>query len=185
MIIISTDGSCLKNPGGAIGWAWVDHQGGSSSGGAPSGTNQIAELRAILEAVTAHPGSDPLMIESDSQYAIKCSTEWLAGWKRRGWKTSGGDPVKNADLIRAIDEAVSGRGGPVRFRWVRGHVGNEFNEMADTLAGEAALAARNGDGGKPHRAGPAPARAELAAARATGGDSGVRQEPAQTELTLF
>lgn len=175
MIIVSTDGSCLKNPGGAIGWAWVNHEGGSHSGGAPSGTNQIAELRAILEAITAHPGAQPLMIESDSQYAIKCSSEWLAGWKRRGWKTAGGDPVKNADLIRAIDEAVSGRSGPVRFRWVRGHVGNEFNEMADTLAGEAALAARDAER----------SRADPAADKEPGGDSGVGHEPVQTELTLF
>ncbi|QDQ98548.1 ribonuclease H family protein [Tomitella fengzijianii] len=144
MIMVSTDGSCLKNPGGAIGWAWVDHRGGAHSGGAAAGTNQIAELRAVLEAISAHPGDEPLMIESDSQYAIKCSTEWLPAWKRRGWKTSGGSPVKNVELVRAIDSAISERSGPVRFRWVRGHVGNEFNEMADTLAGKAARAARDG-----------------------------------------
>lgn len=144
VIMVSTDGSCLKNPGGAIGWAWVDHRGEAHSGGAPSGTNQIAELRAILEAVTAHPGDEPLMIESDSQYAIKCATEWLPGWKKRGWKTASGTPVKNVDLVRAIDAALAARPGPVRFRWVRGHVGNEFNEMADSLAGKAARAARDG-----------------------------------------
>lgn len=147
--MVSTDGSCLKNPGGAIGWAWVDHHGESRSGGAASGTNQIAELRAILEAVTAHPGDEPLMIESDSQYAIKCATEWLPGWKRRGWKTASGSPVKNIELVRAIDSAISGRSGPVRFRWVRGHVGNEFNEMADALAGKAARAARDGESPQP------------------------------------
>ena len=65
MIIVSTDGSCLKNPGGAIGWAWVNHTGPSASGGAQVGTNQIAELRAVLEAVRAHPGADPLIIESE------------------------------------------------------------------------------------------------------------------------
>ncbi len=144
VIMVSTDGSCLKNPGGAIGWAWVDHRGGAHSGGAAEGTNQIAELRAVLEAISAHPGDEPLMIESDSQYAIKCSTEWLPGWKRRGWKTAGGTPVKNVELVRAIDAAIAERPGPVRFRWVRGHVGNEFNEMADSLAGKAARAARDG-----------------------------------------
>lgn len=56
MIIVSTDGSCLRNPGGAIGWAWVNHEGPSMSGGEASGTNQIAELRALFEAVVAHPG---------------------------------------------------------------------------------------------------------------------------------
>ncbi|GAA4473903.1 hypothetical protein GCM10023094_08500 [Rhodococcus olei] len=140
MIIVSTDGSCLRNPGGAIGWAWVNHQGPSRSGGERSGTNQIAELRAVLEAIRAHPGDEPMLIESDSQYAIKCASEWVVGWKRKGWRTSTGDPVKNVDLIRDIDEALAERSGPVRFRWVRGHVGNHYNEEADRLAGEAARA---------------------------------------------
>ena len=140
MIIVSTDGSCLKNPGGAIGWAWVNHEGPSANGGAPVGTNQIAELHAVLEAVLAHPGPDPLLIESDSQYAIKCASEWIHGWKRKGWKTADGKPVKNLELIQRIDAAINGRSGPVRFRWVRGHVGNYFNEQADKLAGEAARA---------------------------------------------
>lgn len=140
MIIVSTDGSCLRNPGGAIGWAWVNHHGPSQSGGERSGTNQIAELRALLEAIRAHPGDEPMLIESDSQYAIKCASEWVAGWKRKGWRTSSGEPVKNLDLIRDIDQALAERTGPVRFRWVRGHVGNHYNEEADRLAGEAARA---------------------------------------------
>ena len=144
VIIVSTDGSCLKNPGGAIGWAWVDHTGPSASGGEASGTNQIAELRALYEAVAAHPGPEPMLIESDSQYAIKCASEWLAGWKRKGWRTSTGGPVRNLELVRAIDRAITEREGPVRFRWVRGHVGNQFNEMADELAGIAARAIRDG-----------------------------------------
>lgn len=138
MIIVSTDGSCLRNPGGAIGWAWVNHAGGSASGGAPSGTNQIAELRALLEAVRAHPSAEPLLIESDSLYAIKCASEWINGWRNNGWKTSTGGAVKNVELIQQIDRAIATRPGPVRFRWVRGHVGNYFNEQADTLAGQAA-----------------------------------------------
>ena len=144
VIIVSTDGSCLRNPGGAIGWAWVNHTGPSKSGGEESGTNQIAELRALLEAVLAHPGDEPLLIESDSQYAIKCASEWLAGWKRKGWKTAGGTPVRNLDLVQGIDRAITERTGPVRFRWVRGHVGNHFNEAADALAGEAARAVAAG-----------------------------------------
>ncbi|ACZ29199.1 ribonuclease H [Xylanimonas cellulosilytica DSM 15894] len=148
MIIVSTDGSCLRNPGGAIGWAWIDHEGGRfDSGGAASGTNQVAELTAVLRAVEAHPGDEPLLIESDSQYAIRCSSEWLEGWKRKGWRTASGSPVKNLELVQAIDAAIAGRGGPVRFRWVRGHVGNPFNERADELAGLAAAewAAGRGD----------------------------------------
>lgn len=141
MIIVSTDGSCLRNPGGAIGWAWVEHEGASASGGAASGTNQSAELLAILEAVRAHPGSEPLLVESDSRYAIKCASEWITGWRTNGWRTSSGEAVKNGELIRAIDKAITQRGGPVRFRWVRGHIGNYFNELADSLAGAAARAA--------------------------------------------
>jgi ribonuclease HI len=138
VITVSTDGSCLANPGGAIGWAWINHDGTFDSGGAASGTNQIAELMALLEAVRAHPSHQPLLIESDSQYAIKCASEWVVAWKRKGWKTAGGTPVKNLELVQAIDRAIGERVGPVRFRWVRGHVGNPFNERADQLAGLAA-----------------------------------------------
>lgn len=142
MIIVSTDGSCLRNPGGAIGWAWVNHSGPADSGGAASGTNQIAELRGVLEAILAHPGAEPMLIESDSQYAIKCASEWITSWRRNGWRTSTGGAVKNVEIIKQIDRAITGREGPVRFRWVRGHVGNYFNEQADKLAGEAARAVR-------------------------------------------
>ncbi len=142
MITVSTDGSCLRNPGGAIGWAWVDHAGGSSSGGLASGTNQIAELMAVLEAITAHPGAEPLRIESDSLYAIKCASEWVAGWRRRGWRTAGGGPVQNLALVQGIERAIADREGPVTFGWVRGHRGDRFNEEADVLAGAAARQAR-------------------------------------------
>ncbi|MGF6881937.1 ribonuclease HI [Nocardia sp. GAS34] len=142
MIIVSTDGSCLRNPGGAIGWAWVNHQGASASGGASAGTNQVAELRAVLEAIVAHPGEEPLFIESDSLYAIKCASEWVSGWRGNGWRTSTGGPVKNVELVRHIDRAICTRPGPVRFRWVRGHVGNYYNEQADQLAGAAAREAQ-------------------------------------------
>ncbi len=148
MIIVSTDGSCLRNPGGAIGWAWIAHEGGRfDSGGAASGTNQIAELTALLRAIEAHPGDEPLFVESDSQYAIRCASEWLDGWKRKGWRTASGGPVKNLELIQSIDRAISEREGPVRFRWVRGHVGNPFNERADQLAGLAAQDWAAGRGG--------------------------------------
>ncbi|MGW8567661.1 ribonuclease H family protein [Isoptericola sp. NPDC055881] len=148
MIIVSTDGSCLRNPGGAIGWAWIAHEGGRfDSGGAASGTNQVAELTALLRAIEAHPGAEPLLIESDSQYAIRCASEWIHGWKRKGWRTAAGGPVKNLELIQTIDDAITGREGPVRFRWVRGHVGNPFNERADQLAGLAAQDWAAGRGG--------------------------------------
>ena len=149
MITVSTDGSCLRNPGGASGWAWVNHDGTSGSGGVASGTNQLAELMAVREAIRSHPGTEPLQIESDSQYAIKCASVWVAGWKRKGWRTASGGPVQNLAVVQAIERAIAERGGPVAFSWVRGHVGDEFNERADELAGQAARRALSGVGCAP------------------------------------
>ena len=145
-ITVSTDGSALGNPNGPMGWAWADHEpaaggkpghehaGDCDAGGATNGTNQIGELCAVLEALRAHPGSEDLVIETDSQYAINCSTKWVQGWKRNGWKNSQKKPVKNADLIRAIDNEIAHRAGSVRFVWVKGHAGNAGNEKVDELA---------------------------------------------------
>ena len=147
MITVSTDGSCLRNPGGAIGWAWANHDGTHDSGGHPSGTNQIAELMAVLEAVRSHPGDEPLTIQADSQYAIKCASEWVHGWRRKGWRTASGGPVQNLALIQGIADAIAARPGGVAFVWVRGHRGDEFNERADELAGIAARGVRDGSAG--------------------------------------
>ncbi|KAA8826678.1 ribonuclease HI [Bifidobacterium reuteri] len=160
-ITVSTDGSALGNPNGPMGWAWADHDknaGGSpghehdehgyDAGGATNGTNQIGELCAVLEALRAHPGEEPLLIESDSQYAINCSTTWVKGWKRNGWKNSQKKPVKNVELIKAIDAEISKRPGPVSFKWVKGHAGDEGNELVDelarTYAGDCRSGARDG-----------------------------------------
>lgn len=144
-ITVSTDGSALGNPNGPrVGRA--DHEPRQAAsrgtsmpaiampGGATNGTNQIGELCAVLEALRAHPGSEDLVIETDSQYAINCSTKWVQGWKRNGWKNSQKKPVKNADLIRAIDNEIAHRAGSVRFVWVKGHAGNAGNEKVDELA---------------------------------------------------
>ena len=155
MITVSTDGSCLRNPGGAIGWAWVDHDGGSAAGGLAVGTNQVAELMAVHEAVLAHPGAEGLHIESDSLYAIKCASVWVAGWRRKGWRTASGGPVQNLALVQGIDRAIAERPGPVTFAWVRGHDGDRFNEEADRLAGLAAREAQAGRPGVTRVAGPA------------------------------
>lgn len=145
-ITVSTDGSALGNPNGPMGWAWADHtphaggtpghehEGDCDAGGASNGTNQIGELCAVLEALRAHPGAEPLVIESDSQYAINCSTTWVRGWKKHGWKNSQGKPVKNRELIAAIDREISQRPGPVKFVWVKGHNNNPGNEKVDHLA---------------------------------------------------
>ena len=145
-ITVSTDGSALGNPNGPMGWAWADHNahaggtpghehpGDCDAGGATNGTNQIGELCAVLEVLRAHPGSEPLIIETDSQYAINCSTKWVHGWKRNGWKNAQKKPVKNAALIKAIDVELSRRAGSVKFVWVKGHAGNAGNEKVDELA---------------------------------------------------
>ncbi|WP_029678039.1 ribonuclease H family protein [Bifidobacterium sp. 7101] len=145
-LVVSTDGSALSNPNGPMGWAWADHEGGDAdAGGASNGTNQIGELCAVLQALRAHPGERPLVIETDSQYAINCSTTWVPGWKKKGWKNSQGKPVKNRPLIEAIDREIQARTGSVRFVWVKGHAGNTFNEKVDTLARGYATAAGKGD----------------------------------------
>lgn len=156
-ITISTDGSALGNPNGPMGWAWADHaknaggtaghhhdERGYDHGGATNGTNQIGELCAVLEALRAHPGSEPLLIESDSQYAINCSTKWVKGWKKNGWRNAQKKPVKNAELIKAIDAEIAKREGPVDFRWVKGHAGNAGNELVDELARTYASDCRSG-----------------------------------------
>lgn len=144
-LVVSTDGSALDNPNGPMGWAWADHRGGDAdAGGASNGTNQIGELCAVLQALRAHRGSRPLVIESDSQYAINCSSKWVHSWKRKGWKNSQGKPVKNRQLIMAIDEEIRQRKGSVRFVWIKGHAGDRFNEKVDTLARGYAADARDG-----------------------------------------
>ena len=155
-ITVSTDGSALGNPNGPMGWAWADHEAARATehlgeerasydaGGATNGTNQIVELCAVLEALRTHPGDEPLVIESDSQYAINCSTTWIKGWKRNGWRNSQKKPVKNVELIKAIDHELSSRPGRVTFVWVKGHAGNTGNELVDELAHTYALDCRRG-----------------------------------------
>nr|WP_216645130.1 RNase H family protein [Isoptericola halotolerans] len=135
VIIVSTDGSSLNDAGGAIGWAWVAHDSGRfDSGGAVDGTTQIADLTALRRAVESHPGEEPLFVESASQYAIRCASEWLEAWKAHGWRTASGGPVQHLELVQALDQAISERTGPVRFRWVRGHVDSPFMQRAQELA---------------------------------------------------
>ncbi|WP_402463170.1 RNase H family protein [Isoptericola aurantiacus] len=135
MIIVSTDGSSLSDSGGAIGWAWVAHGSGRfDAGGAADGSAQVAELTALRRAVEAHPGDEPLFVESGSQYAIRCASEWLDAWKANGWRTATGGAVQHLDAVQSLDRVIEGRSGPVRFRWVRGHVDSPFTERARELA---------------------------------------------------
>lgn len=145
-LTVGTDGACLGNPGPA-GWAWVDEHGNYHSSGQANGTNNIAELRAVLDALTDHPDVRHLVIQIDSTYARDCSTTWRAGWQRNGMRNSKRQPVKNAGIIQDIWAALDVRPGTVEFVKVPGHdPGNTFplNTAADILANDAAEQASAG-----------------------------------------
>lgn len=143
MIVAAVDGSALSNPGPA-GWAWYIDPDNWQAGGWPSGTNNMGELRAVLELLqaTTPVAEQPLRILCDSQYVINSLTKWLPGWKRRGWKKADGKPVLNQDLLKQLDAALVGR--DVRFEWVKGHAGHAMNEAADERARAAATAFQRG-----------------------------------------
>lgn len=143
LVHVYTDGSCLRNPGGAGGWAYclLDHGTiKKASGGEPETTNNRMELTAAIEALRAIPEGTSLILSTDSQYLKNGMTQWLAGWKRRNWRKSTGDPVLNRDLWETLDTLLAKR--RVQFHWVKGHAGNRYNEICDTLAREAAIHAR-------------------------------------------
>lgn len=140
-ITAAADGSALGNPGPA-GWAWYIDDDTWRAGGWPHGTNNMGELKAVLDLLesTADAGlaDEDLLVLCDSQYVINSVTKWMPGWKRKGWKKRDGKPVLNVDLMKAIDAAMQGR--HVRFEWVKGHAGHPMNEAADTRANAAATA---------------------------------------------
>ncbi|MBK0421037.1 ribonuclease HI [Leucobacter sp. CSA2] len=139
----AADGSALGNPGPA-GWAWVIDEDRWRAGGWPRATNNQGELMAVLDLLnaTAHLGDEPLLILCDSQYVINSVTQWMPGWKRRGWRKADGKPVLNRELLERLDAALSGRN--VRFEWVKGHAGHPLNEAADDRARAAATAYQAG-----------------------------------------
>lgn len=141
-ITAACDGSCLGNPGPA-GWAWVIDEETWQAGGLASATNNVGELLAVLQLLraTAHI-DEPVHILCDSQYVIRSLTEWLPGWKRRGWKRANKKPVANAELMQALDAAMVGR--DLQFTWVKGHAGHALNEAADRRANAAATAMQHG-----------------------------------------
>ena len=142
-IIAAADGSALGNPGPA-GWAWYIDDDQWASGGWAHGTNNMGELKAVLdlfEATASRPEAK-LRVYCDSQYVINSLTKWMPGWKKKGWKKSDGKPVLNRDLLEALDQALTGR--DYEFIWVKGHAGHELNEKADSLANGAARAYQEG-----------------------------------------
>ena len=148
-VLVWTDGACRGNPGPG-GWAAIVVAGGEApvelSGGAPQTTNNRMEYTAALEGLRSLPPGSRACIVTDSKLMLDSMTKWIAGWKRRGWKTAGGDTVKNQDLVRAL-EAELARHHAIRWHWVRGHetgaahAHKALNDSADQLAVAAARSA--------------------------------------------
>jgi ribonuclease HI len=143
--LVWTDGACSGNPGPG-GWAAiVVAPGGHTvelSGGEPHTTNNRMEYTAALEGLRALPPGSRVCIVTDSRLMLDSMTKWIHGWKRRGWRTAGGDPVKNQDLVKALHAEIARH--DVRWHWVKGHeVGDAhahkaLNDRADRLAVAAA-----------------------------------------------
>ena len=145
-LTIYTDGACSGNPGPG-GWAWaLAEAGGAWANGAESHTtNQRMEVTAVLEALRSNGGA--VEIVSDSTYVVHCFRDrWWQGWLRRGWRNSAGKPVANKDLWEPLIELVNSRGNDVTFRWVKGHSGDEWNDVVDGLAVEACQSGQGSTG---------------------------------------
>ena len=142
-ISIHTDGSCLGNPGPG-GWAALLRYNGRErelSGGEALTTNNRMELMAAIAALESLKEPCAVALYTDSQYVRQGITEWMPNWVRRGWKTAGGDPVKNRDLWERLHAAV--RPHRIDWHWVKGHNGDPDNERVDLLAREQATKFRD------------------------------------------
>lgn len=136
-VSIYTDGACIGNPGPG-GWGALLRFGRHEkelSGSDPDTTNNRMELMAAVEALKALTRPCQVDFYTDSEYLKRGITDWLAGWKTRGWKTSSKKAVKNQDLWRALDHAAKPH--QVEWNWVRGHTGHRENERVDRLARKA------------------------------------------------
>jgi len=141
-VLIYTDGACSGNPGPG-GWGAVLIANGHErelSGGEPQTTNNRMEIMAAIAALEALTRPCSVDLHTDSQYVRQGITEWMRGWKARGWRTADNKPVKNEDLWKRLDLA-RGR-HEVRWHWVKGHSGHPLNERADGLARAAIKAMR-------------------------------------------
>jgi ribonuclease HI len=135
-----TDGACSGNPGPG-GWAYIlKHPASGSvreeSGGEADTTNNRMELCAVIEGLLALKKPTFIDLYSDSQYVLNGLNEWMANWKRRGWKTADKKPVKNRDLWERLDELRATH--EIRFHWIKGHNDHPENERCDELAVQAA-----------------------------------------------
>lgn len=131
---IYADGACKGNPGPG-GWGvWLSYNGREKElhGGEMLTTNNRMELTAVIRALEALTRSCDVRLHTDSQYVQKGISEWIHGWKARGWKTASKEPVKNVDLWQALDAAQAMH--RIEWRWIKGHAGHDGNERADALA---------------------------------------------------
>jgi len=135
-VVIYTDGACKGNPGPG-GWGVLLRWGSLEKelcGGALATTNNRMELQAVIEALRALKRPCAVRLYLDSQYVRQGITSWMDGWKKKGWRTSSGQPVKNVDLWQQLDTLAHEAGHSIDWRWVRGHAGDAGNERADMLA---------------------------------------------------
>ncbi len=142
VVTIYTDGGCQGNPGPG-GWAAVLTCGPyrlEISGGNPATTNNRMELSAAIAALLRIKDPSRVLLYTDSQYVRNGVTQWIHGWKRKGWVTANRQPVKNADLWKALDASTTQH--QIDWRWVKGHAGNAGNERCDQLATQAIAAVR-------------------------------------------
>lgn len=136
-IEIFTDGACRGNPGPGA-WAVLlryQEKEKMLSGTELNTTNNRMELMAAIQALMALKKPCQIVLSTDSQYVKKGITEWLAQWKRRGWKTASKTPVKNSDLWKQLDEQAARH--TIQWEWVKGHSGHPENDRVDSLANEA------------------------------------------------
>ncbi|MDN4588714.1 ribonuclease HI [Xenophilus aerolatus] len=143
-VTIYTDGACKGNPGPG-GWgAWL--KSGTSEkelfGGELNTTNNRMELTAVIEGLAALKRPCKVVLYLDSQYVRQGITEWIRGWKAKGWVTSTKQPVKNVELWKRLDTLVQNGGHQIEWRWVKGHSGDPGNEKADALANKGVLRAQ-------------------------------------------
>ena len=134
MVEIFTDGACSGNPGPGA-WACIIRTGDEEkelTGGDPATTNQRMEVMPAIAALESLNGPCTVKVYSDSQYLIKGMSEWIEGWKDRGWRGSNKKPVKNLELWQRLDALASRH--EIEWIWVRGHEGHPENERVDKLA---------------------------------------------------
>ena len=134
IVEVFTDGACRGNPGPG-GWGVLLRYGETEKelyGGEAETTNNRMELMAAIQGLETLNRECKVILTTDSEYVRKGITEWMANWKKRGWKTASKQPVKNKDLWQRLDKAASEH--QVEWHWVRGHTGHPENERADELA---------------------------------------------------